>query len=857
MLKNSTWSAALFLIITLASTLGVVYSGTAAAQNQCTQLADIESYEPYYTNDGRIHAIDISLNNLPDVIIGEVTFNGSTPNVGNVQINTLTSNNFVDAPISTGLPTLYFDDLQVDVISIRVYLSTPTTSSINSVRVFSTCAGSGIINQPTSQSGPTGPIDDPTNECSSSNISAIRINGNTQTWPLQSPIDVPLAGNIRVVLKDPMNLEGFTLAWEEPIQLYGTTQSIYHSNNYSWSYPVVGGISGKHYFADQTNNFANQINNVKEIDIRISTANPGTLLGVELCSIVSDHNTLMPVDQTNQENNYVDPNAPNDGFCDKALLESTEVNNVPFGPRKLESPDPALGGVNSFQFNLDKTTTVFGFQADWIVNIPITQIQVNYNDAWQVVSFSETFDANGELKVVFDTPLLVDKIFVGIWGASGVINSARVCKDWSNLKPTAAVVIGDSFASGEGASYTNIDRGIPGTYDSVFGWTTGIAAAVGIDLAGEPGVTPASWQGFPGWRASNKNAYFCHRSKNASLMQANLAVDDRFNLACSGAWPTDISGRPFFRYGYRGIKTALSELSDVYQTHDIKVVQLMLGGNNSQFSFGTVLSDCIGNFFTDAFFTGSGLWFTRWFSQAAKELSQSPCTVESLGVGPTQLAAVTAEVRVAIEEVVLTMEALHGSDHEYTIVVQTYPSPVPPAFSSTWNSAPDASGPTGSTESDNKFKNLAEKRYIGGCTFHSASLATATTAAAGLNAGVEAAFDSVAASYPNVDLRLSDLSQAFNDFRLCENDDPGDDWFNGLRFMTEWGLDNGRYQTTILHYNQFDVQRIGEVCSDHLQACQESMHPNDKGHKKIAQCLNQTLALPDDQNKLSCAPGAP
>ena len=79
--------------------------------------------------------------------------------------------------------------------------------------------------------------------------------------------------------------------------------------------------------------------------------------------------------------------------------------------------------------------------------------------------------------------------------------------------PTAAVALGDSFVSGEGA----------GDYQPV------------VDASGTA-------QAFPGWSAPNSNAYFCHRSANASVFTASLpGIQQRFNLACSGARPADIA----------------------------------------------------------------------------------------------------------------------------------------------------------------------------------------------------------------------------------------------------------------------------------------------------------------------------
>src|SRR6478735_6771180 len=59
--------------------------------------------------------------------------------------------------------------------------------------------------------------------------------------------------------------------------------------------------------------------------------------------------------------------------------------------------------------------------------------------------------------------------------------------------PPTAVAMGDSFISGEGG----------GSYQAV---------------TDQSGVA----QGFPGWSAANSNAYFCHRSANASIQVAAL-----------------------------------------------------------------------------------------------------------------------------------------------------------------------------------------------------------------------------------------------------------------------------------------------------------------------------------------------
>ncbi len=97
--------------------------------------------------------------------------------------------------------------------------------------------------------------------------------------------------------------------------------------------------------------------------------------------------------------------------------------------------------------------------------------------------------------------------------AAGVVAVLGSSPPASAALPTAAVALGDSFISGEGA----------GGYQPV------------VDVNGVA-------QGFPGWSAANNNAFFCHRSANASLHQAALpGIQARFNLACSGGQPHDIA----------------------------------------------------------------------------------------------------------------------------------------------------------------------------------------------------------------------------------------------------------------------------------------------------------------------------
>ncbi len=208
--------------------------------------------------------------------------------------------------------------------------------------------------------------------------------------------------------------------------------------------------------------------------------------------------------------------------------------------------------------------------------------------------------------------------------------------------PTAAVALGDSFISGEGA----------GNYQPV------------VDANGTA-------QGFPGWSAPNNNAFFCHRSADASLFKANLpGIQDRFNLACSGGQPADVANASSARTNGRTVKSQLDQLRTVAQTHDIDVVLIGLGSNNSQFTFGDVATLCANRFIADAW-TG---WWEFW-AYLGGDVPQEPCTVSDLA-SDAEVATGTAETVAAVRQILDTLGQV-DADGQHKVVLQTYTNPCP------------------------------------------------------------------------------------------------------------------------------------------------------------------------------------
>ncbi|MET7705837.1 hypothetical protein [Micromonospora sp. NPDC005413] len=360
--------------------------------------------------------------------------------------------------------------------------------------------------------------------------------------------------------------------------------------------------------------------------------------------------------------------------------------------------------------------------------------------------------------------------------------------------PTAAVALGDSFISGEGA----------GAYTPV------------VDVNGVA-------QGFPGWTAANNNAYFCHRSANASLNKANLpGIQNRFNLACSGGQPHDIANASQARTNGRTVAAQLAQLRAVAQTQDIDLVLIGLGSNNSSFTFGSVAEKCANRFIADAW-TG---WWEFW-AYLGGPVEQKPCTDADLAT-PAQVSAATAETTAAVRQLLTTLDEV-DADGQHRVVFQDYTNPLPfdlnPAFH-TEDSRDDTR---------DKFRDLGAERYAAGCPIHRASLAPGHRFSQGLGTIVKTTRDTLAAEFPADDLVYLNVQRAFDGARLCESTtSPTGSLATPIRLQD--GA-TGTFVTSLSGKDKIDIQRIANTCVSYFQTCQESWHPNATGHQVLGQCL--------------------
>ena len=360
--------------------------------------------------------------------------------------------------------------------------------------------------------------------------------------------------------------------------------------------------------------------------------------------------------------------------------------------------------------------------------------------------------------------------------------------------PTAAVAIGDSFISGEGA----------GAYAPV------------VDVNGVA-------QTFPGWSAPNSNAFFCHRSANASINRANLSgIQARFNLACSGGRPYDLASASASRTGGRQVTAQLAQLRAVAQPHDIDLVLVGVGSNNSSFTFGDVATDCANRFIADAW-TG---WWEFW-AYLGGPVEQEPCTDNDLATS-AEWSAATAETINGVRQLLTTLREI-DADGQHRVVFQDYTNPLPFEVNAKFYDEDDR------TDTRDKFRALGSERYTGGCPIHRASLAPGHRFSAGLGTLVKSVHTTMSSEFPGADLVYLNVQQAFNGARLCEGSaSPTGTLATPIRLQDG---PSGVFLTSLSGYDKLDIQRIANSCGTYFQTCQESWHPNAAGHGVLGQCL--------------------
>ncbi|MFD9736462.1 GDSL-type esterase/lipase family protein [Umezawaea sp. NPDC059074] len=262
-----------------------------------------------------------------------------------------------------------------------------------------------------------------------------------------------------------------------------------------------------------------------------------------------------------------------------------------------------------------------------------------------------------------------------------------------------------------------------------------------------------------------ENGDWCHRSLKATIDRTTVAgIDRRFNLSCSGANSEQVGLTDKFQ---NTEPSQAKRLAAIARVNRVAVIVVAVGANDDP-RFSDVLNRCV----------------QAWFERGAD------CTATLTDDWRGRVDRMVPKVEKALRDIRKVMDDEGYTERSYSLVVQSYASPV----------APGVPG---------DLQNLA------GCPLRTADMAWVRDTGVGILAqGVNTAANRVGARY-------LDLTQAGAKHEACTGGgNPDDEWFTRLTV----DFDGLRDETRASH------------------ALQESFHPNAKGHEQIGRCLTDFLS---------------
>jgi lysophospholipase L1-like esterase len=349
-------------------------------------------------------------------------------------------------------------------------------------------------------------------------------------------------------------------------------------------------------------------------------------------------------------------------------------------------------------------------------------------------------------------------------------------------RPTAIVAMGDSFISGEGGRWL-------GNGSEPFGTRSGTDRAA-FDCG------PLGCEYDPARVYGASEADDCHRSDVAPIESAPIAVDEKVNLACSGAkardlWSGDEGGTTHF-----GEPPQADQLAAVAKQDEVRMVVVTVGANDV--GFGDLVAECA----------------VDW--ARSPEGEQATCHRDAEAQIQGALPAATRAITSALRGVRRTMRADGYGRADYRLVAMGYASPFPEGR---WFRYPE-----------DGWSRLTE----GGCPVWNADADwAADRATVDLAAALRSAAAATGAEY-------LDLADAFAGHQLCdrraERVDSGGpsplaaEWFRRLSFTqgsTRESLHPNAYGQKVMGTCLgllFDRPRGAYACSDTPGRWLEGVH---------------------------------
>lgn len=352
---------------------------------------------------------------------------------------------------------------------------------------------------------------------------------------------------------------------------------------------------------------------------------------------------------------------------------------------------------------------------------------------------------------------------------------------------TATIVsIGDSFISGEAGRWAG------NTNDSY----------ALVDALG-----PTAYHDTPGGEAIDG----CHRSRSAEVHIGDNPYGpdvETINLACSGATTQTSYAADVYKPGVDrcpndtgcpdgALEGQATMLHEVALTHNVDLVVLSIGGND--FAFSDTVTQC-----------GEDYVYSSYFE---KDFCHDDGSVLAR-FSDDNVAQVQDQLVDAYEAVIAAMTDAGYDEDDWTLLIQTYPSPLPPG-------------------GDIRYWQTVLRHAEGGCPFWNEDADWANdTALPLINSTIAAAVDELDAS----NVAILDVSQVLIGHRLCEDtvELVGDDgvghwtWANASD-ESEWVA-----QIRAIFSQGGAVDLPGSVYFKN-----ESFHPNYWGQLALRNCLRQ------------------
>ena len=357
--------------------------------------------------------------------------------------------------------------------------------------------------------------------------------------------------------------------------------------------------------------------------------------------------------------------------------------------------------------------------------------------------------------------------------ALGVATATSAAADGPGVGTPFVVSLGDSYISGEAGRWA--------------GNTNTTSSAV--DALG-----PTAY--YDNATRTAEQIARCHRS-GAAEIHVGGGVGSA-NLACSGAKTSTATtsdgyfkpGLDFYDNGAGRIGQAKA-LQSFAATRNVRMVVVSIGGND--FNFASIVQSCVTNF----------LLSPSWWPNYCYDDSSVRANFTSANV-----AAVQARIATALTNVRQAMRNAGYADSAWTLVVQTYPSPIPTGAVFRYSQ----SGYT--------------RQSVGGCGFWNKDADWAnTTALPTINTTVKGAV--TASGIAGV--KVLDLQSAFTGRRLCENT---------VGLLEEKGLSSWT-QTGAVDRTEWIAQIRTVSTATTAYYIQESLHPNYWGELAIRSCVRQ------------------